>query len=78
MPTVELTDDECSVLRAILYGAVGGPVSGSQGEPRRIVNAIAGKVPWLDRRKYRAEITTVNRRGRVAVVVSEVVPTKGE
>jgi len=69
MQTVTLTDDECNVLRAILYGAVGGPVSGRLGEPRSVASAIAEKVPWPDPGKYKVTIETVSRFGSQAAVI---------
>lgn len=77
MTTIELTDDECNVLRAILYGGVGGPASGRLGLPRKIAEMIAIKVPWPDPSKYKATIQIVNKYDSRAVVITEVDAEKG-
>ena|GEM_PF-4370945 len=66
---ITLTDDECNVLRAILYGCVGGPVSGRLGRPRQIAQSIASKVPWPNPGAYTAGIRSVNSFGGQSVVV---------
>ena len=43
---ITLTDDECNVLRTILYWCEDGPIDGHLSRPRKVVESIAAKVPW--------------------------------
>ena len=75
---ITLTDDECNVLRTILYSCVGGPVAGRLGRPRKVAESIASKVPWPNVGVYTATIEVVNQYGGTAVVVREAaVPAGG-
>jgi len=65
--TVELTADEVEVLRAVIYGAIGGANRG----PRKHIESFAAKLPpWSGRQPYVATIEKL-RRGSLAVVIRE-------
>jgi len=62
---ITLTQEECDVIRAILYSIIGGDTKG----PREIVEQIMCKVPESHPNPFTATIEEVNRMGSLAGVV---------
>jgi hypothetical protein len=67
---IELTDDECDALWAVIFGTIGGVTNG----PRKHFESIAAKLGEnVNRRRFVARIEKVGKAewGNQAVVVRE-------